>query len=133
MSALERNAYPVPGPKFERVDGEVLFSFVIDSSNVIGPRPASQADKEKHAGAWVEFSAREALSPLDRDGDGEVGGSLPATSEAAAPIGFPPKEEANHERDALRKDLTMLGVEVDLRWGVPRLKKELDKATKPEA
>lgn len=129
MTALERNAYAVPGPKFERVDGELLFSFVIDSSNVLGPRPATKADQEKHLGAWREFCAREGVSPLDRDADGSDGGSLPASTETVP--GFAPKEEPLQERDSLRRDLTLLGVEFDKRWGVARLREELEKATKP--
>lgn len=115
MTSLERTAIPVPGPKFERIDGEVMFQFVIDGGSIIGPRPATKADRENHVEAWRIFNLAEA----------------PAV-EAKAP-GFEKPEDPLNERDTLRRDLKMLGVEVDARWGVPRLKSELEKATAPKA
>lgn len=77
----ERNIMPARGPKFLRGDdGSVHFMFVIDSTNIIGPRPATRKDQENHAGAWAAFCAAEGVSALDRDGSGEDGGSLPAES-----------------------------------------------------
>lgn len=79
----ERNVLPQVGPVFFRGDdGQVLFQFVIDTANIIGPRPATRADQERHAQAWGDLCAREALGALDRDGDGERGGSLPQESPA---------------------------------------------------
>lgn len=129
MTSLERTAIPVPGPKFERIDGEVMFKFVIDGGSVIGPRPATAKDQAEHVGAWHSFIDSEGGSPLDRDGDGQAGGSLPAPD---IPV-LKASDEPENERDTLRRDLTLLGVEVDQRWGVPRLKKELDAATAPKA
>lgn len=129
MTALERTAIPVPGPKFERIDGEVMFKFVIDGGSVIGPRPATKKDQETHVGAWQDFCALEGVSALDRDADGQDGGSLPAGDLP----GFAPKVDPVNERDMLRKDLQMLGVEYDNRWRVPRLKAEVEKATAPKA
>lgn len=48
-----------PGPQFERVDDEVLFRYVVDPSNVIGPRAATEKDRVDHPGAWAEFEANE--------------------------------------------------------------------------
>lgn len=48
-----------PGPQFERVDGKVVFRYVVDPSNVIGPREATTKDKTDYAGAWAEFEANE--------------------------------------------------------------------------
>lgn len=73
----ERDLAPKVGPTFFK-DGDItMFRFVIDTGNVVGPRPATRADQEKHAEAWSAFAAREDVSPLDRDGSGEEGGSLP--------------------------------------------------------
>lgn len=89
ISAVERNVLPARGPRFFIEGGEVLFQFVVDTSNVIGPRPASRKDQAEHAGAWAQFCAAEGVSPLDRDGSGDEGGSLPTESPQAAPVGKP--------------------------------------------
>lgn len=51
--------------------------------------------------------------PLDHDGDGEKGGSVPAEDRGL---------------DGLRADAEGLGVVVDKRWGAKRLQAEIDKA-----
>jgi hypothetical protein len=76
----ERNMLPVVGPSFFREGETVMFQFVVDSSNVLGPRPAKRTDQENHPGAWAQFAAADGVSPLDRDGSGEDGGSLPSES-----------------------------------------------------
>lgn len=73
----ERDIKPAVGPKFFRDGDQVMFQFTIDTANVIGPRPATRGDQEKHAGAWAAFIAAEGVSSLDRDASGEDGGSLP--------------------------------------------------------
>lgn len=57
----ERNALPVKGPRFFRQAGEVMFEFVIDAGNIVGPRPAIKTDSEKHPLAWSEFVGGEAV------------------------------------------------------------------------
>lgn len=76
----ERNAHPAVGASFVREGGQVLFQFVIDPGNVVGPRPATRRDQEQHAGAWAAFIAAEGVSPLDRDAQDGSGGSLPVES-----------------------------------------------------
>jgi hypothetical protein len=76
----ERNMLPTVGAKFYREGKDVLFCFVIDPANVVGPRPATRADQEKHAGAWAAFRAADGVSSLDRDAKDGAGGSLPAES-----------------------------------------------------
>jgi hypothetical protein len=73
----ERDIKPAVGPTFFRDGAQVMFRFVIDTANVIGPRPATRSDQDKHPGAWAEFCRAEEVSPLDRDASGEDGGSLP--------------------------------------------------------
>jgi hypothetical protein len=87
-ATTERNMIPAVGPQFFRgEDASVQFQYVIDSGNVIGPRPATRADQEKHAGAWSAFAAAAGVSGLDRDASGGDGGSLPAEPERpAAPV-----------------------------------------------
>src|SRR4051812_8856014 len=73
----ERNAHFTRGPRFFREAGELMFEFIIDAGNVIGPRPATKADQANQPGAWAEFAAEEQVSALDHDADGAPGGSLP--------------------------------------------------------
>lgn len=83
----ERNVLPKIGASFFLdPDGEVLFQYVADASSVIGPRPATEADKASHAGAWAAFLANPEAAGLfngadpaafDHDGDGRPGGSVP--------------------------------------------------------
>lgn len=133
VTAERRIAHTAPGPYFERIDGEVMFSFVIDPSNVIGPRLAKRSDQEKHAGEWVAFCEAEGVSLLDRDADGEVGGSLP--QEAVAPVEpeTPPTDDVEAEAARIRADLKTLGVKVHHKAGLATLRKALEDATAPKA
>ncbi|MFN4296791.1 MAG: hypothetical protein ACK4FB_08105 [Brevundimonas sp.] len=54
------------------------------------------------------------LANLDRDGDGDPGGSLPA-------------DQQGDEIEALRAEAEAKGIAVDKRWGAPRLRKEIAK------
>lgn len=96
QAQTERNMLPKIGATFFRDDeGDVLFQFVVDSSNIIGPRPATRADQDKHPAAWGSFVAAEGVSALDRDASGESGGSLPSESPAVsvqAPVLHVPPE-----------------------------------------
>jgi hypothetical protein len=66
-----------PGARFLR-DGEtVLFAFVLDTANIVGPREATEEDKAEHPQAWAEFLAAEDRHPLDGDAEDGKGGSLP--------------------------------------------------------
>ena len=81
----------VIGAKFIKGDDETVnFVYGIDASNMIGPRPATEADKANHVGAWNEFLAALGSGPLDGDGDGSKGGSLPGK-----PRGRPKKVNAS--------------------------------------
>lgn len=94
----ERNMLPAVGPKFYREGDAVLFVFVIDPGNVMGPRPATRADQEKHASAWSAFAAAEGVSALDRDATGGDGGSLPQES-PAPPVEAPaPKPRGRRKK-----------------------------------
>lgn len=73
----ERDMLPVVGARFLQGEDGVLFRFVIDTSNVIGPRPATRADQAKHPDAWAAFVAETGISTLGRDASGEAGGSFP--------------------------------------------------------
>lgn len=68
--------------------GAAMFRFVVDASNVIGPRRATKRDQAEYPGEWARFEAGRAKAdqPLgtDRDGDGHKGGGLPDSSERAA-------------------------------------------------
>lgn len=75
---VERNAHFTRGPRFFCEDDVVMYEFVIDAGNVIGPRPATKADQAKHAEAWGEFEV-EFTRPEDEavpamDGQAQVQG-----------------------------------------------------------
>lgn len=94
----ERVAYTTPGPSFLRgEDGKVLFQYVNDPRNVIGPRPATSQDQTNHPGAWAAFQASESAHVLDRDAKDGPGGSLPHTVEASEPVA-PPKNKGGRPR-----------------------------------
>lgn len=62
----ERDLGAIPGAHFWR-DGEaVLFQFVIDPSNIVGPRAATEADQKAHADAWAAFQAGDADAPVEK-------------------------------------------------------------------
>lgn len=107
----ERNMLPKVGASFFRdPDGAVLFQFVLDTSNVIGPRPARRSDQDQHPGPWAAFVAAEGLSSLDRDASGEAGGSLPVESvvpvEAVATHVPPEFDEATLPEPAPKRKYT---------------------------
>ena len=67
--------------------------------------------------APVHLPPPSAAHPFDHDGDGSPGGSLPAS-------------ERGDEIEAVRVEYEKLtGRAPDKRWGVPRLQKELNRAT----
>jgi hypothetical protein len=90
----DRNMLPQVGPKFFRDGDAVMFEFVIDSGNVIGPREATRGDQAKHPTAWSAFVEAGGLDPLDRDGQGGIGGSLPVESQEVVPVEAAPEPPA---------------------------------------
>lgn len=78
-----------------------------------GREPSLVSDPElaRRLGNNPEF---EAVDPLDHDGDGEKGGSLPAEKRDVA---------------GLQAEAEALGVAVDKRWGEKRLLAEIKKAS----
>lgn len=71
----ERNAHFTRGPRFYREAGAVMFEFVIDAGNMIGPRLANKPDSEKHPEAWSAFTRAEALADLAREDAVEILGA----------------------------------------------------------
>lgn len=61
----ERNAHYTKGPRFFREDGVVMFEFVIDAGNVLGPRPANKSDSLKHDEAWAAFVTSDVAAPVE--------------------------------------------------------------------
>ena len=60
MNMISREAHYKPGPRFFRSDdGVVMFEHRIDSSSMIGPRPASKIDKENNPDLWAAFFAQQ--------------------------------------------------------------------------
>lgn len=55
---IERNALPSRGARFFKDGRKTLFEFVIDPTNVIGPREATKADQDAHPEAWAALKAR---------------------------------------------------------------------------
>lgn len=56
---IERNAHFTRGPRFFREGEGLMFEFIIDASNVVGPRPATEGDKRNHLEAWEAFEEDE--------------------------------------------------------------------------
>lgn len=55
----DRDAAPDVGAQFSLNEaGEEMFAFVIDGGSTIGPRPATDEDREKHADAYEAFLTR---------------------------------------------------------------------------
>lgn len=52
---VERNAHFTRGPRFFRHGDGVLFEFIIDASNVVGPRPARIGDVRTHGDEFKAF------------------------------------------------------------------------------
>ncbi len=73
MSALDREVMFKAGASFFEQRGVVMFRYQADASSVIGPRPATAADKIDHAFEWEQFNLGR-LPQLDHDGDGFPGG-----------------------------------------------------------
>jgi hypothetical protein len=56
------------GARFEDGEGGVLFSFTMDRGSVIGPRPATTADREQHPEAWGAYVKAGGAPPAPRRG-----------------------------------------------------------------
>jgi hypothetical protein len=61
----ERDVLPARGASFLLEDGVLMFKFVIDTANTIGPRPAKPADAERYPAEWAAFksAAPELIEP----------------------------------------------------------------------
>lgn len=54
----DRDAAPNVGAQFSLAeDGTEMFAFVIDGGSTIGPRVATDEDRQKHAEAYEDFLA----------------------------------------------------------------------------
>lgn len=95
---VERNAHFTRGPRFFREGEAVLFEFVIDATNVLGPRPANDGDRRIHAEAWREFSRGEALAVLAAPNDDAVFVSEPVYQAVLDHIQGPPAKRAYNRR-----------------------------------
>lgn len=93
----EKDPVAVAGARFERIDGDVMFSFVNDPLTVVGPRRVTAADKANYPAEWGHFLETEAAAfngadpaKFDHDGDGAGGGGPPG--------GIPPKKRGRPPR-----------------------------------
>lgn len=85
MSSLERDVMYKPGATFYKEGKFLMFRFQADSSSVIGPRVATEADKKAH-GAEYDMYLKEAfnhapIEAFDHDGVDGPGGSLRPVSD----------------------------------------------------
>jgi hypothetical protein len=85
MSKMERDVMYRPGARFFKEDGVLMFRFQADSASVIGPRPATEADKKAHGFEYdqylVEAFNHAPLEAFDHDQSGEPGGALRPVSD----------------------------------------------------
>ena len=86
MSNLERDVMYKPGATFFKEGDVLMFRYQADSSSVIGPRVATDADKKAH-GAEYDMYLKEAFNhapveAFDHDGvDGPRGSIRPVSDE----------------------------------------------------
>lgn len=91
----ERDVLPARGASFFLEDGVLMFKFVIDTANVIGPRPAKPADAESYPAEWAAFkSATPDPAPIEPEPPVLPAAADPAPAEAEA---SPVAEEAQSE------------------------------------
>jgi hypothetical protein len=102
----ERNALPLRGAHFERHGEKVMFSFVVDASTVVGPKPATEAHKAEHAGAWQAFEQRERALAVESPPE-------PATAPEAVTITFRPDLAAQREAEAKSAAVARAAPEAD--------------------
>lgn len=94
---IERDVMFKPGATFYQDGRKVMFRYQADSSSVIGPREATDADKEAFAFEWDQFNVGR-LPQLDRDFDGRPGGSLPIEEEVAPQETSQPKRRGRPKK-----------------------------------
>jgi hypothetical protein len=85
MSNLERDVMYKPGACFFKEGKFLMFRYQADSSSVIGPRIATEADKKAH-GAEYDMYLKEAFNhapveAFDHDGVDGPGGSIRPVSD----------------------------------------------------
>lgn len=85
MSGLERDVMYKPGATFFKEGDTLMFRYQADSSSVIGPRVATDADKKAH-GAEYAMYLNEAfnhapLEAFNHDGVDGPGGSIRPVSD----------------------------------------------------
>ena len=85
MSGLERDVMYKPGATFYKEGDALMFRYQADSSSVIGPRLATDADKKAH-GAEYAMYLNEAfngapLEAFNHDGVDGPGGSIRPVSD----------------------------------------------------
>lgn len=98
------DAPPAREARFYREGDEVMFHFIIDEGNVIGPRPATKRDKWNHAAAWRAFSALDAeedaadVAVLEAARDALEAGSLETVSHEALKTNLSPAQQKALDR-----------------------------------
>jgi len=97
MSGLERDVMYKPGACFFKEGKFLMFRYQADSSSVIGPRVATEADKKAHAFEYEQYLAdafnHAPLEAFDHDDNGEPGGAAALIENPPTPKkrGRPPK------------------------------------------
>jgi hypothetical protein len=97
MSNLERDVMYKPGATFFKEGGVLMFRYQADSSSVIGPRLATEADKKAHGAEYAMYLSNAfnhaPIEAFDHDNDGEPGGATEPVETPPTPKkrGRPPK------------------------------------------
>jgi len=106
-----------PGQSFEATPNDARLLIAVKRArevrepSKIAPPPAAVVAHILQSAPMQPLPA----NPLDHDGDGASGGSLPAS-------------ERGEDIDKLRADAEALNIAIDRRWGAKRLQAEIDKA-----
>lgn len=82
-ATTERNMLPSVGPVFFREGDDVLFQFVIDPGNIVGPRLARAQDVRAHGEAFQAFCSEH--GPCSEAEMLAMGFQQPVSATVAAP------------------------------------------------
>ena len=77
--STERAAVWTYGPRFFRDKGEVMFEFVIDAGNILGPSKATKADIDKYPEAYANMAKTQEVNqdpPFEEDEEKDKKGSF---------------------------------------------------------
>ena len=110
--AIERAAVFTPGPRFSGEKAEdgavkVMFTHVIDAGNIVGPREATDEDKDAHPAEYADFLEGKTAKAEVEAAQAEVKKATEAAAVTQAAVGEAKKRDverkAEKEKEAKEK------------------------------